>query len=247
MQEKADDKRRSKRVPYNETVLVNDSLEVHCNDISEGGLFVHMNKALLPGNAVTIKFPDRPMKFEAVVQVVPDTGGLGLMFAGMDSTHLRVLREIIIDAEKAVPEPKSTSTVLLVEESDSIRKLNMNSLVSEGFEVLEAADGMEALKMLHAMPPDAVMLELEVKRVDGFGVLEFMKSSPGLKDIPVLAVSSRMKLEEQSKAVAAGASMFLSKTTTPPAKLASILRKLLQSFVPVFLRYRKEPRPGRLL
>lgn len=227
MQERAEDKRKSKRVPYNETVQVNDSLEVHCSDISEGGLFVHMNKALLAGNAVTIKFPERPMKFEAVVQVVPGTGGLGLMFAGLDSAHLRVIREIISDAEKVVLEPESPPTVLLVEKSESIRQLNMNSLVSEGFRVLEAADGMEALKALHAQPPDAVMLELEVKRVDGYGVLEFMKSSPVLKDIPVLAVSSKAKLEEHAKAMEAGASTFLAKTTTPPSKLANIIRKLI--------------------
>ncbi|NIT02685.1 MAG: hypothetical protein GTO09_11200, partial [Candidatus Latescibacteria bacterium] len=47
------------------------------------------------------------------------------------------------------------------------------------------------------------------------------------KDVPVLAVSSKMKLEEQSKAIAAGASMFLSKTTTPPAKLANIFKQLI--------------------
>jgi CheY-like chemotaxis protein len=227
MEARAEDKRKSKRVPYNETILVNDTLEVHCNDISEGGLFVHMNKALLPGNAVTIKFPQRPMKFEAVVQAVPGTGGMGLMFASLDNTHLAALREIISAAGKAVPELKTTPTVLLIEESANIRTLNRNSLISEGFEVLEAPDGMEALKILHSRPPDAVMLELEVKRVDGYGVLEFMKSSPGLKNIPVLAVSSKVKAEEQSTVIEAGASIFLPKTTTSPAKLSSILRKLI--------------------
>jgi two-component system chemotaxis response regulator CheY len=226
MEESPVDKRKSRRVPYIETITVNDSLEVHCNDISEGGLFVHMNKALLPGSVVTVKFPDTPVKFEAVVQVVPGTGGVGLMFTNMEDAHRAALKEIIAGAEKATSEKATTPTVLMVESSDSVRRLNRAKLEAEGFTVLEATDGMEALKVLNTRPPDVVILEMEAKRVDGYGVIEFLQSSPALKDVPVIAISSVIRTEDQAKVLEAGASVFLPKSTTPPAKLASITKKM---------------------
>jgi two-component system chemotaxis response regulator CheY len=226
MEEQAQDKRKSRRVPYIETVTVNDSLEVHCNDISEGGLFVHMDKALLPGSIVNIRFPETSVRFEAIVQVVPGTGGIGLMFTNMEDTHVAALREIIAGAEKTLTETTTKPTVLLVEDSDSVRKLNRDKLASEGFKVLEASDGMAAMKILHSVRPDVVILELEIKRVDGYGVMEFLHSSPKLRDIPIIAISSTIKAEDQAGVLEAGASVFLHKAMTPPAKLTSVAKKM---------------------
>jgi CheY-like chemotaxis protein len=227
MEETTADKRKSKRVPYHETVIVNGSIEVHCNDISEGGLFVHLSKSLLAGSTVTIQFPGNPVKFEAVVQVIPGSGGMGLMFSSVDDTHCAAVREIIAEAERVEAQQKEQPTVLIVEGNESVRKLNVSRLATDGFTVLEAADGMEALKLLNTSTPDAVILELEAKRVDGLGVLEFIRSSPPLKNVPVMVISSAASAEDKAKALEAGASVFLQKTTTPPAKISSIARKML--------------------
>ncbi len=222
------DQRKYKRVPYNETVIVNDSLKVLGHDISEGGLFIHLNKALLPGSMVTIQFPRNPMKFAAIAQKVPETGGLGLMFTDMDASHLAALREIISAAETASSLRKTTPTVLLVEDSDSVRKLNKTRLVGAGYSVLEAADGMDALRILGTEVPKVIILDLHMEKMDGYKVLGFLKQDEKLRDIPVIVFSSKFTNEEQEKVFNAGASEFLQKMTTPPEKLLSIIEKLIK-------------------
>ena len=222
------DQRKFRRVTYNETVIVNNSLKVLGHDISEGGLFIHLNRALLPGSTVTIKFPRRPLKFTAIAQAVPETGGLGLMFTDLDDAHRSLLKEIIDQAEAAQSLRKTKPTVLMVEDSDSVRKLNKSRLTSEGYSVLEAADGMDALRILSTELPNVILLDLHMEKMDGYKVLAFLKQNEKLKDIPVIVFSSKFTAEEQEKVFESGASEFLQKMTTPPAKLISIVKGLTE-------------------
>jgi hypothetical protein len=148
MEQHAQEQRKHKRVPYNQTITVNNRLDVICQDISEGGLFVSLNRSLLPGSTVSISFPGKPRKFMATVQAVPETGGLGLMFTDMDKARTAEIREIIKMTETANSLKKKKRTVLMVEDSSSVRKLNKKKLIGEGYRVLEAADGMDALRVL---------------------------------------------------------------------------------------------------
>ncbi len=227
MAEKPEDQRKHRRIPYNETVFINNSLKVLCNDISEGGVFVHLHRALLPGSMVSVTFPGCPHKFMATVQAVPEGGGVALMFTNMDETRKAAIREVIAQAEVLQEVGRSKPTILMVEDSESVRRLNKVKLVEEGFNVIEAEDGMAAMKILNTQVPTVILLDIHMEPVDGYKVLRFIKTNPRLKDIPVIVFSSRFSAEEQAKVLQAGAVEFLPKMTTPPVKLLAIIKRLL--------------------
>ena len=181
--------RKYKRIPYNETLLVNNSLEVICHDISEGGLFIQLNRSLLPGSIVSITFPGKVKKFMAVVQAVPETGGLGLMFTDMDEVRKAEMRELLEMAETANSLKGTKPLVLMVEDSSSVRKMNKTLLIREGFSVLEAADGMDALRLLGTEKPNVVLLDLHMEKMDGYKVLAYLNQNEKLKDIRVSVFS----------------------------------------------------------
>jgi len=218
--------RKFKRVAFNDKVLINKSLEVMCLDISEGGLYVHLHRALLPGSTVRVTFPETGLTVAAIVQKV-DQSGVGLQFTGLTPEQMEGVRDVIRRAETAQSIKKARPTVLMVEDSESVRRLNKGKLVTEGFNVIEAADGMDAIKILSMQKPDIVLLDLHMEKMDGYKVMGFMKQNPATRDIPVIVFSSKFSAEEQAKVFAAGATEFLPKMTTPPAKLAQIVKNIL--------------------
>lgn len=220
------DKRQSKRVPYREKVLINNSLPVQCHDISEGGLFVEITRALLPGSTVKVDFPETGLSVMAVVQAVTELG-VGLMFTNPGPAQVEGIGEIIRRAETAQSARRTRTLVLMVEDSENVRKLNKGKLFAEGFSVLEAADGMAAIKILSSEIPDIIILDLHMEKMDGYKVMSFLKQNEKLRDIPVIVFSSKFSAEEQSKVFEAGATEFLPKMTTPPAKLVSIIKDLI--------------------
>lgn len=76
--------------------------------------------------------------------------------------------------------------VLVVEDHDEARKLVEDLLISEGFDVLTAANGAEALRMLKAITPDLIVLDLLLPWVNGIEVLTTMRQTPVLTRVPVL-------------------------------------------------------------
>jgi CheY-like chemotaxis protein len=225
--EREEELRKHRRVAYHEKVLINDSLEVQCNDLSEGGIFVHTSRALLPGSEVSITFPETGLKVTAVVKVVPSSGGLGLMFKNLDQAQATQVSELIWLATEQGRLIRSEKTTVLIVEDCVQGECYRKKLSAEGYHVIRASTGAEAVKMLDTQAPDAVVLDLKSKGIDGFEVLEAIKASDKLKGVPVLAYTSSFSQDEKSRAVQSGAETLLPKETTSPAKLAAILSKIL--------------------
>lgn len=220
------DKRQFKRVPYSEKVLLNNSLPVQCHDVSDGGLFVHLTRPLLPGSTVKVTFTETGLSVTAIVQAVTESG-VGLMFTGLKPEQTEGVREIIKRAKAAQIVRKTKPSVLMVEDSESVRRMNKSNLVAEGFSVVEATDGVAALKILGSDIPDVILLDLHMDKMDGYKVMSFLKQSEKLKDIPVIVFSSKFSAEEKSRAYEAGATEFLPKMTTSPMKLVTIVKNLI--------------------
>jgi CheY-like chemotaxis protein len=105
-------------------------------------------------------------------------------------------------------------TVLLVEDDPVIRKLVKMYLERMGLLVVEAADGRSALRLLTEMAPDLACLDLVLPESSGYEVCEFIRSSPAMRDIPILVMSGRALPEERAHAVEIGASAYLIKPFT---------------------------------
>ena len=101
-------------------------------------------------------------------------------------------------------------SILVVEDNAGILKLLSLKLKLEGFDVLEAHNGQEALDLLTSKRPVLLLLDLLLPVLNGFEVLKKLRELP---EIPVIAFSAYKELE--SKALELGANMFISKPFDP--------------------------------
>lgn len=113
------------------------------------------------------------------------------------------------------PAPESTrARLLIVDDSLSVRKVSEKLATELGYEVVTAADGQAALDRLEATdarPFDAVLTDLEMPRLDGFGLLTEIRSRAALRHLPVLVVTSRQADKHRRRAAELGATDYLVK------------------------------------
>ncbi|MEW6585903.1 MAG: response regulator [Nitrospirota bacterium] len=117
--------------------------------------------------------------------------------------------------------------ILLVEDSSVVQQMYRSKLTIEQFAVLTADNGMEAIKILSKEVPDIILLDLMMPVMDGYKVLQVIKTDPRLSDIPVLVFSAKGQPEEVERALNLGASGFIVKATTKPNEVVEQIRKVL--------------------
>jgi len=101
--------------------------------------------------------------------------------------------------------------VMIVEDNEQNRLLMEEVLSSEGYLLLFAEDGERAITLLGEWRPHLILLDLGLPRIDGYGVLNWVRSTPELAEVPVLAVTAHVLLEEQERIRAAGFDGLISK------------------------------------
>jgi signal transduction histidine kinase len=110
-----------------------------------------------------------------------------------------------------VIEPSSTRRILVADDDPQRLRALVDRLQREGFDVLSAQDGLEALDQAREELPDAIILNLLLRRIDGLRVCEILKSNPATTNIPVLLMAGvHVDADEGKRALAAGADRFLS-------------------------------------
>ncbi|HET6410728.1 MAG TPA: response regulator [Anaeromyxobacter sp.] len=117
--------------------------------------------------------------------------------------------------------------ILLVDDSRVTRELMKVYLIARDVELLEAADGAEALRIIRASPPDLVLADLRMPRLDGFGLCEALTADPALRQVPVLILTSSRDREAERRLLAAGARQVLLKPIQPQPLHEAIHRHLL--------------------
>jgi type II secretory ATPase GspE/PulE/Tfp pilus assembly ATPase PilB-like protein len=118
-------------------------------------------------------------------------------------------------------------TVLLVEDEEPLRRVLRDLLEREGFTVVEAADGVAALDEVDRSAPDVVVLDLNLPRLDGYGVLSHLRARPATAKLPVLVLTAKGDEENEVRVFETGANDFLTKPFRPRA-LSARLRALLK-------------------
>jgi signal transduction histidine kinase len=110
-----------------------------------------------------------------------------------------------------VTEQPGTRRILVADDDPERLKALLERLQREGFQVLTAQDGLEALDRAREELPDAIVLNLLLRRIDGLRVCEILKSNPATTNIPVLLIAGvHVDADEGKRALAAGADRFLS-------------------------------------
>jgi type II secretory ATPase GspE/PulE/Tfp pilus assembly ATPase PilB-like protein/ActR/RegA family two-component response regulator len=101
--------------------------------------------------------------------------------------------------------------VLLVEDEESLRRVMKDLLEREGFVVHEAGDGVIALDEVDRLAPDLVVLDLNLPRLDGYGVLSHLRARPATQRLPVIVLTAKGDEESEVRVFEYGASDFLTK------------------------------------
>jgi type II secretory ATPase GspE/PulE/Tfp pilus assembly ATPase PilB-like protein len=116
--------------------------------------------------------------------------------------------------------------VLLVEDEDALRRVLKDLLEREGFTVFEAADGVVALDEIDRAAPDIVVLDLNLPRLDGYGVLSHLRARAATAELPVIVLTAKGDEESEVRVFEYGASDYLTKPFRPRA-LSARLHSLL--------------------
>jgi CheY-like chemotaxis protein len=88
-------------------------------------------------------------------------------------------------------------TLLVVDDEAEIRTLIRLALARLPCRILEAADGLAALALIHTTPPDLILLDVIMPELDGWGVLRALQADPHTRAIPVVLVSGHILGDEQ--------------------------------------------------
>jgi signal transduction histidine kinase/DNA-binding response OmpR family regulator len=112
-------------------------------------------------------------------------------------------------------------TVLVVDDDPAVHDVLRGTLVKEGYRLLHAYDGAEALKIAHDDPPDVITLDVMMPQLDGWSVLGKLKSDPGLSHIPVIMLTI---VDERTMGYSLGAAEYMTKPVDR-ARLLELLRR----------------------
>jgi CheY-like chemotaxis protein len=116
--------------------------------------------------------------------------------------------ELVDDGKAKRPAAKR---VLLVEDEESLRRVMKDLLEREGFVVHEAADGVIALDEVDRLAPDLVVLDLNLPRLDGYGVLSHLRARPATQRLPVIVLTAKGDEDSEVRIFEYGASDYLTK------------------------------------
>jgi DNA-binding response OmpR family regulator len=105
--------------------------------------------------------------------------------------------------------------VLIADDDALLRSLIEFKLSARGYEVISAADGHEALRLIENERPDLIILDSMMPGMDGFAVLQSIKSKPELASIPVVMLTARKQESDIVGALQQGASDYVTKPFIP--------------------------------
>ena len=114
-------------------------------------------------------------------------------------------------------------TILIVEDDEDLRRLFRTTLSLDGFDVVEAGDGMEALRWIDHSPPDLVILDLLLPRVSGLVVQQEIAAQAVTREIPIVVITGSTITEEELNVAC-----FLRKPVAPN-QLVTAVRNCLAS------------------
>lgn len=117
--------------------------------------------------------------------------------------------------------------ILIVEDEESLLRLESILLISKGYDVISASNGQEALDAILLQRPDLVLLDIMLPEIDGFEVCSRIKGNPETAGIPVIMVTAKKTGDDMARGEAVGADWYITK----PFKSAMVI-ETIQRFLP---------------
>ncbi|RQO34957.1 hybrid sensor histidine kinase/response regulator [Herminiimonas sp. KBW02] len=121
---------------------------------------------------------------------------------------------------------RTQSIVMVVDDSLTVRRVTQRLLTREGYQVVLAKDGVDALQHLQSVTPDVMLVDIEMPRMDGFDLTRNIRDDERTRDIPIIMITSRTASKHRNYALELGVNEYLGKPYQE-----DVLLKLIAGFV----------------
>ena len=121
--------------------------------------------------------------------------------------------------------------VLVVDDNDVIRTLITVNLELEGFEVIQAVDGQDALEKVLDVRPDVMTIDVKMPRLDGFDTVERMRADPRTQDLKIAMVTACAQVDDLRRGDEVGVDAYVTKPFDPTT-LVRTVRELVEHPAP---------------
>jgi len=118
--------------------------------------------------------------------------------------------------------------VMLVEDDNNLREIYEARLLAEGYEIVSARDGEEALALAVKERPDLIIADVMMPKISGFDMLDILRSTPETKNTKVVIMTALSQAEDKARAVQLGADKYLVKSQVTLEDVAKVAREVLE-------------------
>ena len=117
--------------------------------------------------------------------------------------------------------------IMLVEDDKSLREIYSIRLVAEGYEIVSAGDGEEALAMAVRERPDLILSDVMMPKISGFDMLDILRATPETKDIKVIMMTALSSEDQRERGEALGADRYLVKSQVGIEDVINVVHEVL--------------------
>ncbi len=118
--------------------------------------------------------------------------------------------------------------ILLVEDDIPLRDMYQTRLSVDGYDVIVAENGEEALAKTVEEKPLLILLDIMMPKISGFDVLEILKATPEMRHIPVVILTALIQEEDIKRALNSGAADYIIKSESMPVEVLDKIERILQ-------------------
>jgi chemosensory pili system protein ChpA (sensor histidine kinase/response regulator) len=142
--------------------------------------------------------------------ILPD-GRVALILDALTLLRSGAIQDYLPTRTRRSATADSPVCVMVVDDSLTVRRVTSRLLRRQNIEVLTAKDGVEALTLLDERLPDVMLLDIEMPRMDGYELTRHIRRSDGLRDLPIIMITSRTGEKHRELAMALGVNRYLGK------------------------------------
>jgi chemosensory pili system protein ChpA (sensor histidine kinase/response regulator) len=134
----------------------------------------------------------------------------------------------MVSGQPAVPQSEAVqglrtqNIIMVVDDSLTVRRVTQRLLAREGYQVVLAKDGVDALEQLQSITPDVMLVDIEMPRMDGFDLTRNVRGDERTRHIPIIMITSRTATKHRNYAMELGVNEYLGKPYQEDDLLRSI-------------------------
>ena len=137
-------------------------------------------------------------------------------------TALQSEEGVIEITPEIAPAAQTKPVIMVVDDSITVRKVTSRLLERNGYEVLQAKDGVDALAQLQENIPDVMLLDVEMPRMDGYELAANMRGDDRTHDVPIIMITSRTGEKHRQRAMDVGVNVYMGKPYNDTTLLENI-------------------------